>query len=273
MSIAIALLASDGIIIASDSQITIGDSKIDAGKWRALFTSDPYQEPDGQWRVRDRGSCIVAGAGQPDGYVYSAAESIISTFAENKTRIGDELKTAFERTLSDFHAMHVVPYLPLAAHERPGVDLLIAYGRNNTTGAWFNDYSVLTHVSFFRAVGIAKAQATTMLETLYRVPLLDTAASALLASLVVYRIKSSNIYCGNSTDIMCILGDGFLWVERKQNEQWESLWKQYGRTIEAANFRGLLGAPLEDETNKAKDLRNEFEKVTGQFRKRIKKFN
>lgn len=259
MSIALGLVARGGLVLAADSQITLGDQKISQGKTRGMYCSDPQQDAEGEWHVQNAGSMVIAGAGQPDGYVYALADRLLNGFRENQASTADNLRSELEQVLVEFHTTHVVPYLPLAAVERPNVDLLVGYTRNGTFGMWGNDFAVMNQVSFYRACGIGKAQATAMLETLYRLPQMDLAGTAVLASLILFRVKEHNIYCGNDTDLWILDAHSrFFMVPRQFSTRLEASWLKYGRTIEAAAFRSIAGSPLTDESNNEQALRQEW---------------
>jgi hypothetical protein len=176
----------------------------------------------------------------------SASDAIITTFEADQSLVARDLKDAFEDVLSKFHQAHVIPYAPFPAHERPTIELLIGYSRDHKSGLWVSDLDVLSPVSFYRAIGIAQAHAMSILETLYRLPLLSIPSAVALASYVLFRIKGSNIYCGNSTDIFVVGDLAAQWVNRTRTKALEDVWEQYARNVEAASMRTFFGEPLTD---------------------------
>ena len=88
MTIAIGLLASDGIVVAADTQVTIGDSKTAMGKIGAAV----------QYRDDVLGSCVVAGAGSVT-HMNSCSQTMISTFMRRAEYVGDDLRACLGPSL------------------------------------------------------------------------------------------------------------------------------------------------------------------------------
>ena len=267
MTIAVGVLASDGIVLAADTQVTIGENKVNQGKVRCLFCSDPVIV-EGKWQVKDAGSMVLAGSGIPDTHVHNAAESIVEAFSSNKSAVGNELRTACQQTLSDFHAAHIEPYLGLPAIDRPSVEFLMAYSRGGKAELWRSNYAVVDQSHFYDAIGIGRSQAIGLFETLYRLSPLDLIGSAMLASLVVYRVKQTSIYCGNSTQIFLIRGNGFQEIHHSRVKKLEDEWDEYGRVVEAAGLRRLLGSPL-DVDAPSDELHRRFQQMADELRDEI----
>lgn len=99
MTIAIGLLASDGIVVAADTQITAGTGKTTMGKIGAGISS----HGDGV------GSCIVAGAGSVV-HMRHCSGLLQSVFMDRRGLVGDSLQDAVTEELARFHETHIVPF-------------------------------------------------------------------------------------------------------------------------------------------------------------------
>ena len=120
MTIAIGLLASDGIVVAADTQITAGTGKTTMGKIGAGISS----HGDGV------GSCIVAGAGSVV-HMRHCSGLLQSVFMDRRGLVGDSLQDAVTEELARFHETHIVPFSNVPFDERPSATFILAYQRKD----------------------------------------------------------------------------------------------------------------------------------------------
>ena len=117
MTIAIAVKANDGVVIAADTQEGsgfVGGLKSDQSKIRA------YENTDGEFGV-----CAISGAGWGD-YIDALSDKLGQVFLDHGRDSIDDLQGRFERCLVRFHRQHILPYAAYPDHDRPAVQMLIA---------------------------------------------------------------------------------------------------------------------------------------------------
>jgi ATP-dependent protease HslVU (ClpYQ) peptidase subunit len=197
MTIAIGLLASNGVVIAADSQLTIGDAKVRHGKIHSQTIATGYEGHPG-------GSCVVTGAGMPDTYLFECTAIFQRAFAAHMSPLSAELRAAMSAELVRFYDAHILPFAGLPLGERPDIDMLVGHERNGMGALWRSDETVLVDASPYAAVGIGAPPALAALARLYRHPFLDVWETVLLAAYVMHATQESNIYCGKHIDI-CVL--------------------------------------------------------------------
>jgi hypothetical protein len=234
MTIAIGVVASDGIVVAADSQLTTGESKYQHGKLRAQVNSG--------WDGGLPGACIVTGAASHDTYLYECMARLQRVFGENKTAVGNALRAAFTDELVRFHSEHIMTFAAYQPQERPDVDMLLAYERNGIGELLYSDNTVLVSSSSYAAVGSGNAQAYAALARMFRLPLLDVWETVLLAAYVVYSVKASSIYCGMATNICVIKNNNFIYLNRDICRRLDDAMDRYSRHVEADTLRHAIGA-------------------------------
>src|SRR5271165_3308515 len=110
MTIALGLLASDGAVIAADTEESTGDyMKGVRGKMACYFAHDD------EWAE----SCVVTGAGN-SGYVralmeelgqtYQAADPKTAIFSHRQSDAKDTLQYKFRECIKKFYKEHIIPF-------------------------------------------------------------------------------------------------------------------------------------------------------------------
>ena len=193
MTVALGMIAADGIVIAADRQETEGDSKRSQNKIESLW-------------VVPGGSFIVSGAGTSS-YLDSMATRLKHCFGESEEEEWESLESdstmteRFRQVHAAFYSESVLPFAGYQQHERPDYELLFGCSVKKKHLLWYSDKLVLNQVrSPFRAVGIGANAAEALLKKFYvlRLPL-KVAVS--LAAFVIYQVKNSVEGCGFETDV------------------------------------------------------------------------
>lgn len=265
MTIGIGVLSSDGIVVASDSQVTT-DIKLWRGKMVSLVSQNIAQQNDGSVLFSDRGGCAVAIAGQPAQYALAAAALITKTFDADRTLGGDQLKEAFESALSGFYAKYMVPRGGPSERD-PSIQLLIATFRGGQRKLWFAEDPLLAPVSFYQSIGIGQTQSDPLLSQFIRVPTLDSAQTILLAAIVVHHTKAVNVWCGKSTDIVCVRDNSVFYIPRSLTKAIDESCDQHSGWILAATFREIVGALSASDRKALRSVRRDFRKHLSSIRK------
>jgi len=198
MTIALGILASDGVVLAADTLETYpGSIKTRAPKIIGAVN-------DGQ------GAMVVAGAGSAI-YVDSLAQQVCDGFSrktpETIAELGDNLRSA----IRDFHAESVAPYGGWPEYERPACSLLIAAELGDEKRElWVSEKSAMRSCPH-AAIGIGGSFASLLLGRLLR-PGITLRQAALLAAYAVYETKRSVDGCGGDTQMVVLYdGTGAVW--------------------------------------------------------------
>ena len=93
MTIALGLLASDGVVVAADTQETVGYSKLNQGKIAAFC----HRRPDQRWR-----HCLFTGAG-PAVYIDACLDQFMHAFKAAQADADANIVTIFDASVRGFH--------------------------------------------------------------------------------------------------------------------------------------------------------------------------
>jgi hypothetical protein len=194
VTIVIGLLAEDGIVVAADTQETIGSMKIDESKVLVANKGTKRQKA---------GALIVSGAGD-GGYLDTINQEICDCFLSNKWD-KKSFTNSIKRQLKQFHADHIIPFSMLPSHERPELSLVLGGQIGTNLLLLESDRSTIRPCRNYAAVGIGHTHARAMLRR-YWVKL-NTVKAASLAAYIMFNVKNNVDGCGNETQIV-ILKDG-----------------------------------------------------------------
>ena len=157
MTIAVGVLATDGVVLAADTQLTIPNFwKGEGGKISAITIG----KRDGM-----SGSCAVTGATNRYEYLQALGDEVTRDFRLGLQDNGKAV--AFDRfaaVIHRFHERHVVPY----PHDLPEVNVLIAYQRDSEIALWQSSRSAVVEQHDFGAVGIGSFAANAWLDRVWK---------------------------------------------------------------------------------------------------------
>ncbi len=201
MTIAIALSAHNGVVVAADTQESTGDYMKGAkGKMACYYARDK------DWVE----SCIVAGAGD-SGYVQALIEELGQTYqaADPNMQIHSmekksppSLQSEFRDCVKKFYKEHIIPFAAYPERKRPDVEMLIACQRKVMTGIFTTEKTVVNYSPTYKAVGFGSTFAELFLGKLWGGMSIDQAE--VLAAYVVFMAKESVESCGKFTTMATI---------------------------------------------------------------------
>jgi hypothetical protein len=194
VTIAIGLLATDGIILAADTQEIVGSHKADESK---LLTANQGLERD------HAGAMAITGAGNA-GYLDSMHQEICGVFLAKKRWTPAALLARTKKCLRQFHYEHVTPFAQLPDNDRPELRSVIGAQVGNSYCLWSTEKSTLSVGKKYCAVGLGRPYAQVMLRRFWTP--MDTAKAASLAAFVIFHVKNTVDGCGNQTQIVIIEG-------------------------------------------------------------------
>lgn len=246
MTIALGILASDGIVIAADSQETYGDYfKAFALKiHRAMTHSNIHSDV--------KSAIVITGSGASV-YLDAVSQEIIKEFHSRQHRTVDDLELHLKQFQEDFWAKHVTPLLP---HIDRQFELIIGAEIEGRCRLWRTDANVIKPSESFEAVGTGHSYARMAIER--HVYDLSAQNAAILAVLGVMRAKEYDNYCGKSTMVTIVKENRTYTVPWYLIEQAEKLFRKYAGYDHSAFVHALASERLED----SKRLQNLNESLT-----------
>jgi len=267
MTIGVGILASDGVVVAADSQESVqGYWKTDQGKvqWCGFSSADPVCE----------GACVVTGAGSGR-YLDALQDDVLKDFGDVVEDSGRDWESHIRGVIRRFHRENIVPFL--RGQDPPQVNLIIATqqhlapfrpdGRRYLHGLWATDKSVLARYEYFTSIGIGSGHASNLLHRLWKHDSLDVVSTAILAAFVVFHVKDYVDGCGNYTDLIAIRHAKPYRLTRDQTAKLESVFARMSRQTESLVTNYLIGRHHDDFAKVSAELnevRAEFLKIVSE---------
>jgi hypothetical protein len=255
MTIALGIIATDGLVMAADTQQTIqGYAKFNRGKMGASLVS-------GLGRPNAHSGCVIAGAGT-SAHLGALSRNLQAKFnGPARLKSMEETQDAFAEVVEQFHKRYVLPYAAFP-DERPDVKVLIGVLKDSNVKLFVSQGNLLKPADPYEAVGVGEVLARTFLQRFFQMPMLDVWETVLLASYVMYLVKESVDGCGGQTDMMCLYHKhpSFVLVSRQQTKEIERIFSDYCCGVEPANFRSVIGAAKANRGVKASVVRRRLEK-------------
>lgn len=242
MTIGVGILASNGLVVAADSQVTNATMKTSHGKITGMVLRDIDTTDPNNVIFSNQGGFVVGMAGQPSGYVIEAGRRMKLVFESDHTISGPELKDALQTELIAFYDEHIARFHDLPHAERPYVQLVIGAFRNNRRDLWYTDNALLLDTSFYSVIGSGETSALPIVERHFRVPSPDVVEALFLAAFAVHEAKKRDPYCGKDTDVICLWNNMFLHVSRHITRQIDALLDEHGHIIAGMGFFHALGS-------------------------------
>jgi 20S proteasome alpha/beta subunit len=203
MTIAIALMSKEGIVVAADTQEGPGY----AGGLKTAGRK--IENISSKWA----GGLVVAGAGTSS-FLDAVKAKVVDSFINEAGRgdahhepeqltSAESLPDRFGNIVNDFYTEHVLQ--PFDRTPRNDFALLIAAMRpNGIRRIWTSDQTVLIPAGHFKpvAIGAGSSYALQMMYSFW--PYQSMAETVLYAAYVIYKVKKSVESCGEYTEIVCI---------------------------------------------------------------------
>jgi hypothetical protein len=251
MTIALGLIASDGIVMAADTQESTGELlKGEKHKMTSLV--------GGKGQSPKHGGCVVSGAGD-SGHVSDLILQLGFTFMGNDglqvmSLPNDKqktLKNEFSACLKSFYKEHVVPFASFPARDRPDVEMLIAFYRGYIPYIFCTEKTAVIQSGHYKAIGIGSTFAELLLARFYHSKM-SVAEAELLAAYVVFMAKESVEHCGKYTSMLTlerekfspggedIESDGIRYTSGKTIAEWEDLFRTKWMDAEQTLMRRLI---------------------------------
>jgi hypothetical protein len=234
VTIAIGILATDGVVIAADTQTGIPDYlKVGQGKV-SITVSRADQAPMGHR------SFAISGAGSA-GYLKALHERMSHRTSESDVNFlaFGSLEETVSDSLKKFYRHHVVPFSCYPPNERPDFWLIMGAQQGPFRFLWETEKNTLIQRRDFATVGAGAMYARILLSRIYSHDM-DYKTAALLAAYAVFHVKEHVDGCGHDTDI-AILTEGLpQFLDRPRVRELEDVFREYEAT-ETNALRYALG--------------------------------
>jgi hypothetical protein len=235
MTIAIGLLASDGLVMAADTQETVGSFKMDQSKM--LIAN--------RGRHKERaGALAVSGAGW-GGHIDSINQELCERFMEtprlSKITLTKEVRSKVHR----FHMEHIAPLGGYPSDDRPNFSLLLGAVVGKDRLLWTTHESAIRACRNYGAVGIGSPYARAMLRR-YWSHEMDTETAVSLATYIMLNVKKTVDGCGNETQIAYLKNGCANYVSPGNIEVLERKFSEHARYGNLM-LHFILGLPVKDE--------------------------
>ena len=188
MTIALGVLAKDGVVLAADTELT----------WGYLKTSG-----EKIWTTEAKGGALaITGAGL-GGYLEAVSQRLIDDFRSlHKPMAGERVKRRFEKILAAFHQAYVLPH-----GEAASIWLLIALQHGSETNLWATQHGVIWRRARYATVGLGCEYADALLGQLLRTQSIpEVPLAERIAAYAVFDTKNNVQNCGKKTSLVALQG-------------------------------------------------------------------
>jgi hypothetical protein len=231
MTIALGLLASDGLVMVADRQETHGNLiKLDRGKMSAYASR---KEDEVQRAI------VMAGAGDAHHIDAIGQKLLNGVFTLDRK---DNVNEFMNAMLRDFYRDYILPFAQYPESQRPDIELLIGSGAQYGQQLWVSQKSVFRPAGYYVAIGVGSLTAYPLLARLYppsSVP--DLKAAIVIAMYVIAHVKEFTDGCGKNTDIAALQNGRMVLFNRGQIDRLERAVLDYSAATEPAALWKHLG--------------------------------
>ena len=260
MTIAIGLMAEDGIVVAADTQESTGGLLKGDKQKMVSFGGAIGQDAKS---VRE-GGCVIAGAGDSGhtralidqlGFLFMVNGDLqVMTLANDKTL---SLVGEFRTCLRSFYKEHIIPFASFPRRERPDVEMLIALYRNYQPCLFYTEKTAIIHALHYKAIGLGSTFSELLLNGYWR-PRMPVVEAQVLAAYVVFMTKEWVEDCGKYTGMLTlnedrfflggedIKGEGITYTPWQTIEEWEHLFRTKWRDADC----NLVRRQIEDQARR-----------------------
>jgi len=257
MTIAIGILASDGVVVAADRSESDGTQKREQRKISYMMHGDP------KWLM------ALTGAGpsaELDSFEAKAWRHFSASNAASHLEVEKELETLND----NFYKKKVLPFSQYPTYERPDYRLIAAFCTSLGGHLWHTNKTSCVASRTYTAVGIGQMTAENILNCLY-VADLPVSEVINLAAFVIWEVKATVESCGSGTDIVGIRRDGnVVLCGPDEISEMERAFKLYLTAVHRNDFHRCLG---HQETQLTKILATEAADCRAEIQRLFKRLS
>jgi 20S proteasome alpha/beta subunit len=244
MTIALGVLASDGVVLAADTEYT----------WGYLKTSG-----EKIWTAEADGAMAVTGAGASD-YLEAISQQLLAAFAGSGRKVSVAgLERKFTRVLAAFHEKHVIPFSRFS-QDQIEFWLVIALRRKGKSYLWATGKNNLRACSRYAAAGVGREYVEALFVRALgprtgRLAGVDLAAR--LSAYAVFEAKRHVQYCGKSTSLVVLRDERIEETSASKIQLLDYHFNAYS-DVQALGLKYALGFPYKDGKAASDNLSNYF---------------
>ena len=186
MTIALGILASDGIVLAADTELSWGDVRKTEGAKIAIWPNE---------------GLAIAGAGNAN-YIEALSERVHAAVQRHTTPDVTKIRRDVQAALVKFHYDHILPWNDPTLD----VDLLIALRRGAVQVLWVT-YKTTMRPCVCAAIGSGSVEADSLFVQFFNLtkrPSLDLVTAQVMATHLAHVAKERIPGCGKNTDVVLI---------------------------------------------------------------------
>jgi 20S proteasome alpha/beta subunit len=239
MTIALGVLAKDGVVLAADTELTWGYLKTSGEK---IWTTEAKA-----------GALAIAGAGL-GGYLEAVSQQLIDDFQSlHKPIASEQIKKRFEKILAAFHKAHVMPY-----GEAASIWFLIALQHGKETDLWATHSGVIWRRTPYATVGLGCEYADALLGKILRARLVPGVPLAeRIAAYAVFDTKNNVQNCGKKTSLVALQGGRVIETNASKMMLLDSYCDRCA-DVQTLGTRYALGFPYKDQGKASENMTRYF---------------
>lgn len=241
MTIAVGVLATDGIVLAADTQLTAPTVgwKGEGGKIMAVARS-----------MRDQvsGAIAVTGATAIYEYLHGLGDELWKDFEDSLDESDKrEAYGRFKNIVYEFNEEHVMPWA-----DRPEINVIIGYQRDGQLALWQSNRGVLIEQYDHAAVGIGSLAASAWLNRVWKRGL-DVSTAIAVATFATAVAKDSVDGCGKYTNVLVIEADRWRRIDQSIINEIDRLYEAWASEISPALLLDCFGEAPHKRTTMSRD--------------------
>lgn len=251
MTIALGILATDGVLIASDREESLGDFKYSQNKIRGAH----------HWTFDAQRNLLLAGAGDAH-FIDVFAQSIQDAILGDE-RLKDAPRVVFDEALDRFYTRKVIPCDPF--NGGPDFQLVIAYQGHGRSHLFKSQHNSVLETDGFVVVGSGATVVQPLLSRLLGHRRVSLRQAVVIASYAVIEAKDAVQGVGKDTDIITMFSGGKLerTVKPMQRELDEVI-DRYRDELEPMLIRAIAGSvDPTSMTSKIQKIRDKVDDILG----------
>ena len=268
MTIAIGVLARDGLVIAADTEESDGFLKTTTSKVKLnirLQADQVAAHLPGGAVARSTAVCAVTGAGTSS-LIESLGDRLVRTGTEFADQSDDAVLGAIQSVLEPFHRDHVVPFSGWPLQERPDVSLIVGITNKTQNRLYSTERTLARKCAPVAAVGIGGMMAHSLLRRLGpRIGSMDLSAddAVSLVAYVLFQVKESVPGCGKLTEMTVLMNGRQIDIPWIVLRNMETVFIRHAR-LEARAIRYAFSG---DDPNRQKRAAIDLRAAFAAFRK------
>lgn len=279
MTIALGVLAGDGLIIAADSEESDGILKTHQHKIAVsvnMQMTATWDRPGKKRKsvkpakpVQPRAVCAIAGSGDA-AYLDTLTPLLACGFG--KTQNVDECQHSFGKTIGAFYRENVIPFAKYPANDRPDFSTIIGVTTETENALFASEKTALRRCAPYQAVGVGATFATLLLKRLWPQAWVDRKTAALIVSYIMFLVKESVENCGKLTDVVVLHNGTRSYMPWQISRELETIFLRYWR-FEGDAIHSLFSMSQPHQAQSVKSVDDLFAAFRGELTTLAKKLS